>query len=439
MSKVGHCRPLGLCLVLLLFLVFVPLVRADMGMVPWPPPVSLRETGQKAIVAWNGTEEVLILSIDVESSESATVLRILPLPSNPTKVEEGTFSSFENIVRIINQKIRALGQYEGPPAMGPGEDGGVPGIVITFHAELGPHDVTIVKVNDLEFFTAWVENFVSSKGLTARAIPDGFTQSVAGYLENEIAYFVFDVIQTGPDEKSITPLIYRFETDFLYYPLNITGNSVGLESTLDEIQLFIITKGRISSKTVENVQLLANIGFEEWLELSVEELAQISPEIADLFESDPFVANASYSGRLLDLQEDLIISRGEVHVPSSFERFLHDVSNYLDRNYLYRFLKTAWAEAFTVSGILILPLLGILFCGAPATAVLIARLIKSSAKRFARRKFIPGILACLIVFLLIWFSSVEVIAIIAWLTFFVTGIAAGIIVVKRLILHLLAR
>ena len=324
--KVSHYRQLGFCLALL-FLVFVPLARADGGMVPWPPEVSLTEAGQKAIVAWNGTEEVLILSIDVESSESATVLRLLPLPSSPTKVEEGTFSSFENLVKIINKKILGVEQYEGRPTGGGGEEG-VPGVIITFHAELGPHDVTIVKVNDLEYFMTWVENFALSKGLTARAIPDGFQQSVTGYLENEISYFVFDVIQTSPDEKSITPLVYRFETDFLYYPLNITGNSVGLESTWDEVQLFIITKGRIDSKTFENIQLRAMAGFEEWLELSSEELAQISPEIADLFESDPFVMNVSYSGELSKLKKDLKVTAEEVHVPSSLERVWHSISEF---------------------------------------------------------------------------------------------------------------
>ena len=408
-------------------------------MVPWPPEVSLREAGQKAIVAWNGTEEVLILSIDVESSESATVLRLLPLPSNPTKVEEGTFSSFENLVRIINQKIRALEQREG--TLGPGEDGGVPGVIITFHAELGPHDVTIVKVNDLEYFMTWVENFASSKGLTARAIPDGFQQSVAGYLENEIAYFVFDVAQTSPYEKSITPLVYRFETDSLYYPLNITGNSVGLESTWDEIQLFLITKGRIDSETVENIQLRATVGFEEWLELSVGELAQISPEIADLFESDPFVMNASYSGRLSELEKDLTVTAGEIHVPSSLERLWHSISEYFKGNYFFTYVRGIIREILPeyrytnyLAWALLVPLLGALFCGIPTSVVLIAKLTRKTMKKIAKKKL--GVKRCygiagLIVLLLILFSNIWAIALFATFLFTVVGIAGIIVLLKH--------
>jgi len=440
MCKTSCYYLFALCLALFC-LASVPLARADGGMIPWPPQVSLREAGQKAIIAWNGTEEALILSTDVRSSESATVLQFVPLPSNPTKVEEGTFSSFENLVKMVNQKIRALGRYRGLPTAGYGEEG-PPGVEITFHAMLGPHDVTIVKVSDLEYFVMWVENFASSRGLAARAIPDGFKQSVASYLDNGIAYFVFDVIQTGSDEKSVTPLIYRFETDFLYYPFNITGNSVGLESTLDEVQLFIITKGRISSKTFENGQLRASIGFEEWLELNLGELAQISPAIADLFKSDPFVMNASYFGQLSELGKDLVITKGEIHVPSTFERLGHAISEYFEGNYFFTYIRGILRYIFPeyryygydyLAWVLLVPLLGALLCGILTSVVLIAKLTKKAVKRFARRKLEVKecyVIASLIVLLLILCSNIWVIALFAVFLFTVVGIA-GIIVLLR--------
>lgn len=443
MWKVSRYYLLGFFLVFL-FLASVPLAHADGGMVPWPPQVSIRQTGQKAIVAWNGTEEVLILSTDVRSSESATVLQFVPLPSNPSKVEEGTFSSFENLVEIINQKIRALGQYSGSSAPAAGEGGGRSGIEITFQAMLGPHDVTIVKVNDLEYFMAWVENFASSKGLAARAIPDGFKQSVTSYLDNDITYFVFDVIQTGSDEKSVTPLVYRFETDFLYYPLNITGNSVGLESTWwSEIQLFILTKGRVSSGTVENFQLQAGIGFEDWLELSLEELGQISSEIADLFGSDPFVMNASYYGQLPTLVKDLKITGGEIHIPSVLERLGYSISEYFEGNYFFSYIRGIWGYIVPGYGYygysnalywaLLVPLLGALLFGIPTSTILIAKLSGKVAKKFTRRKLgTKGryTIAGLIVLLLILCSNVTVVAIFAIFLFTIIGIAGIVLMLK---------
>ena len=66
-----------------LVLVFPVLAFADGGMVVWPPDVYIDQSAQNAIVGWNGEEEIIILSIDLESSVSSTVLRIIPLPAEP--------------------------------------------------------------------------------------------------------------------------------------------------------------------------------------------------------------------------------------------------------------------------------------------------------------------------------------------------------------------
>lgn len=60
-------------LVILLLLTLVS--SADRGLIPFPGHVRIDESGQNAIVAWNGDEEVLILSTDVKSSEPPPSLR----------------------------------------------------------------------------------------------------------------------------------------------------------------------------------------------------------------------------------------------------------------------------------------------------------------------------------------------------------------------------
>ncbi|MDI6858931.1 MAG: DUF2330 domain-containing protein [Methanocellales archaeon] len=164
-----------------------------MGRYIVPREVHLDESGQNAIIAWNGNEEVIILSTDVKSSESAIVLRILTLPSNPTKVEEGSFDSFTKLIEIINKKVRAIREREMYGVLGKVE---APGVGITFHEKIGAHDVTIVKVNDLDHFIDWVKDFTVSKG--------------------------FEYSET---KQTVNPLVYRFESDFLYYPLEITAFS----------------------------------------------------------------------------------------------------------------------------------------------------------------------------------------------------------------------
>ena len=80
--------------------ILLPLVYADRGGLPIVPGVSIYEPGQKAIVAWNGNEEILILSTDVRASEQTMVLEILPLPSKP-EIGGGSFQSFQEIQDMI--------------------------------------------------------------------------------------------------------------------------------------------------------------------------------------------------------------------------------------------------------------------------------------------------------------------------------------------------
>ena len=72
-EKIGWKNYIGIVLVCLLVgLMFEGVVSADRGMIP-TSDVSVYGPGQKAIIAWNGEEEVLILSTDVYTSENSPV------------------------------------------------------------------------------------------------------------------------------------------------------------------------------------------------------------------------------------------------------------------------------------------------------------------------------------------------------------------------------
>ena len=120
--------------------------------------IHLDQSAQNAIVAWDGEEEIIILSINIESYNEATALRIIPLPSNPLEIEEGSFESFEKLTEIMNEKMEDMRNQSG--TLGKGLEGAPSdGVEITFHKKIGAHDVTVVKVNDLDYFLDWVKNF----------------------------------------------------------------------------------------------------------------------------------------------------------------------------------------------------------------------------------------------------------------------------------------
>jgi len=157
---------------------------------------------------------------------------------------------------------------------------------------------------------------------------DEFKRAVGSYLEREIRVFVFDVVSVGNTMQTVNPLCYRFESEFLYYPLEITAfSSVG--TSVVRAHLFLIAKGRIDVDAVKKVELWPEAGFGSPLELSKEELSEISQDLADLFASDPMVMTVRYDGLLNELDRDLVVQSDEIHVLSLYERIFQRTRSYV--------------------------------------------------------------------------------------------------------------
>jgi len=315
-------------LILILFILLIPgAIFADGGMMVWPPQIQLMESAQNAIVAWNGEEEILILSNDVEGSNSATILRMIPLPSNPTSVEEGDFNSFSKITEIINKKGKVLGRYKGLGGImlaNPlGSEGTPPGVEITFHKNIGAHDVTVVKVNDLDYFLNWIKDFAVNKDLETKEISPEFKDGISNYLDRDINYFVFDVIEKTEQQQSINPLIYKFKSDYLFYPLEITAISEIGQTQYAEVNVFLISRGMIKEDMVKKVNLYPSVDFDYYIELNKKDLRQINLQLESLFQLNPFAVLAYHWGNLSELDKDLVIYNQDIHIPTASDRINH--------------------------------------------------------------------------------------------------------------------
>ncbi len=138
-----------------LFLVSMSIssVFADRGMIPVNPEVSVYEPGQNAILAWNGHEEIMILSTDVSSSQQTIVLEILPLPSKPT-IAAGSFQSFQRIQSLIWNEGLNLFMYDDKSEVRSGS------VEVVFHEEIGAHNITVVKASDTAELSSWMDDFL---------------------------------------------------------------------------------------------------------------------------------------------------------------------------------------------------------------------------------------------------------------------------------------
>ncbi len=294
-------------------LVAMPLAQvtlADRGMVPIGD-VSVYGPGQKAIIAWNGDEEIMILSTDVSASGDSQVLEILPLPSEP-KVEKGDFASFEQVNRLIEEHFpRQWWDGFRKGVLTPGE-----GVEIIFHEKIGAHDITVVKAGDSAELVMWAESFLRDAGIEHQISSAKLESLVDDYIARDIEYFVFDLIEVTSEPKSIEPIVYRFDSDSLYYPLKISTLAQGWT----DINLFLLTPQPVSlywlppgselPRGLEMGKFYGERGTQPiQFKLTKEELAFINKDIAGLLEGDAWLTAMAYHGDLAGLTRDLIIGR----------------------------------------------------------------------------------------------------------------------------------
>ncbi len=201
---------------------------ADRGSIPFEPDVRIFEPTQRAMIAWNGTEEILLLSTDMNASDSTGVLEVLPLPSEPA-VKKGDIEVFGKATKLINEKIREQHLLMHKRNGGKERSSQVAG-EITFHEKIGAHDISVAHVLDKDSFIKWVENYLDSAGVKNPVIPEGLKKVVEEYLEEKFSWFVFDVVSLDKELKTNDAIQYRFKTEHLFYPVKIMSTEEGYTS-----------------------------------------------------------------------------------------------------------------------------------------------------------------------------------------------------------------
>jgi len=300
---------LALLVSALMLLPMAAVASADRGMVIIDPPhVDFWESGQRAIVAWNGTDETLLLSTDVRTSEPAKILEVLAVPNNVTEVKEGSPASFTELERLIVSKLPRP-QYDLFEKNG-AATARAPSVEIQFHQQIGPHEVMVVKANDADYFKYWTRGFAFERGFTYSEISLGFVHAIQDYMDRGIHYFVFDVISTNDTVQSVSPLLYRFRSDSLYYPMQITSAS-NISDAYSSLSLFLLTdKGIADVSAIRSAGLRPGEGFGHAIKMSSAELKQVEASLPSMLPDGAYAMEASYYGSFRSLTEDLSLGEG---------------------------------------------------------------------------------------------------------------------------------
>lgn len=222
-------------------LLFTQALYADRGVIPFHPYVKIFEPRQNAVIAWDGQEEILLLSTDLNASQKTKVLEVLPLPSEPN-VTQGDIEVFHRMTNLINRKLArkrrqglTTGDRQAENASGSAGE-------ITFHEKIGAHDISVTRVINSRGFVEWVDKYLESEEVDNPVIPYEMKTVIEEYLEEGFTWFVFDVVELDEQVRTNDAIQYRFKTDFLYYPLKITKVEHG-QTTID---LLILTPKLLS-------------------------------------------------------------------------------------------------------------------------------------------------------------------------------------------------
>lgn len=344
-----------LILMCMLFFIIHSYVHADGGYISFNN-ILVYEPSQSAIIGWNGTTEILILSTNVYVNNSNWAIELIPFPSIPSEIAAGTLEIFRTCTDYIDTQIGTphagdvdldldidivdallvaqyfvglkptgfykfaadvngsevidivdalmIAQYYVGLGGGRWEDPG-DGINVVFQDQIGIHHITTVEADSASQLITFAEQVLSQVTATDGIQWSNFEDIAADYINRGIRYWVIDLLDLGDTEESRDPLIYSFETDSLFFPLIVSSLNSG-ETLID---IFTITQTELNREEIESAGF-EGIPINTYYAISPPEVTQMSSELGDLFApiSAPLkIGRHYYSGSLLDLNMDLIV------------------------------------------------------------------------------------------------------------------------------------
>ncbi len=253
---------------------------ANRGMVPFIPDIEIFEPQQRALLAWNGEEELLILGTDLHASQPTQVLEVLPLPAEPT-VTRGDPLVFDKLEALIRSRLNRYEDSRG--VRGPGVAPLAPAGEVTQRAHIGSHDVSVTHLLDAAGFVGWAEGYLASLGAETPTIPAALGEIIHRYIAEGFTWFVFDVVSLGETIVTNDPIQYRFRSPRLFYPMRITKLAAGETS----VGLYVLTQaplGRFTGLPQRRVRSrLREIAGFDTIPLAPAEAVELGIEVAELF------------------------------------------------------------------------------------------------------------------------------------------------------------
>jgi len=195
--------------------------RAD-GMVVAPPDYWVEETGQKAIIFYEKGVETLVLSTSFQG-DAKDFAWIVPTPSKPdvTKGTQEVFTNLQKFTQTTNDSPKPLGLGNGLRI----ENVGGSDVTVVEEKQVDYYDVAVLAATDKDALSTWLKE----KGYN---FPESASYLLQEYINN---HWYFVAMRVNPESLEFTnvnqqlrsggatPVVLRFSTERIVYPLRISS------------------------------------------------------------------------------------------------------------------------------------------------------------------------------------------------------------------------
>jgi len=245
--------------------------------------INIISPAQKAIIAWNGKKEIIILSSDIYSADNTKLLSVAPFPALPGKVNKAKVYVFLQIQSLINKygEISQNADFQ------------------KFEKLIYPLSIKAAETDSYREFVYWVKSFFLKykAGFDQSSIRDVMSV-IKSYLKDGSNNYVFEVYDINKNIMSTAPVLYVFDSSFLYYPLRIDNAN----TSKTDINLFLITLSKPNISETETGIYCKLFKNRKPVKIMIKkkDLLMISQDIYDLFkdnkQNNVWITYAGYSG-----------------------------------------------------------------------------------------------------------------------------------------------
>lgn len=246
-----------------------------------------KESLQQAVIAWNGSEQIMILQTNDEPIAGETaMLSILPLPGEPLEIKRAKNEhAVGDATNLITTTLVKQAEQAGMAASG------VYG-TIGISAKVGVHDFVAIRLGSLAAkevrleLEKMLEQYLADRygqNAVMPVVTRDLVNTVSRYRTGGYEWFILDLVvgkplespegsdsENGPPGK--IPVLYRFKSRAVYYPLVISGVG-GTGETKVDLAIFSRTLLQIVNGP-DNAHAV-DIGGEVTAKLRAEQLASI--------------------------------------------------------------------------------------------------------------------------------------------------------------------